>query len=162
MAALGGDALVQAQIGTYAVRDLSSDQWVYVPAGDHEIQVQIGGVSADGFGIATASLKQTVRFTFLPAGVARTVTTGSARAKVVLPAYLTCSTGKAVARLTSKVRGASRATFYVNGARKVSFVRPRARTVVLTGVPRNRSVTLKAVVTDRGRTLTATRSYRSC
>lgn len=162
MAAFGGDELVQAQIGGYAVRDLSNDQWVYVPAGDHDIQVQLGGTSADGFGISTTSLKQSVKFTFSPVGVAKAATTGTARAKVLFPNVLTCSTGRATLRLTSKITGASRASLYVNGTRKTTIVRPRARTVTLTGVPRDRAVSLKLVVAERGRTLTATRSYRSC
>lgn len=158
----GGEALVQTQSVGYSVRDLSYDSWIYVPAGENQLQLVLGGIAADGFGIANVSLKQTVRLTFAPAGVARSATVGAARSKVVFPGALTCSTGKAVARLTSAVRGASRVAFYVNGVRKVSYVRPGARTVVLTGVPRNRSVTLKAVVKDGRRLMAAARSYRSC
>lgn len=162
MVSFGGEALVQSQNASYALRDLSFDSWVYVPAGENQLQVMMGGVSADGYGIATMSLKQTVKLTFAPAGVAKAATTGTARAKVLFPNVLTCSTGRATARLTSKVTGASRASFYVNGVRKATFVRPRARTVTLTGVPKTRAVSLKLVVVDHGRTLTATRSYRSC
>ena len=159
---VGDDRFLQSEIGGFAIRDISHDSWVYVPAGDSEVQVQLGGASVDNFGLAKISLKQSVTLTFLPAGVARTATTGTARSKVVFPNVLTCSTGKAVARLTSKVRGASRVTFYVNGVKKQSYVRPGARTVVLTGVPKNRAVALKAIVKDGRRTLTAARAYRSC
>lgn len=160
----GSEGLVQVQFGGFAVRDLSQDQWIYVPPGSYDLELALGGASALGNGVnfPSSSLKQTVKLTFSPAGVAKGATVGAARSKVAFPNVLTCSTGKAVARLTSAVRGASRVTFYVNGVRKVSYVRPGARTVVLSGVPRNRSVTLKAVVQDGRRLSSAARSYRSC
>lgn len=162
MAGFGGEQVVETQVGGYALRDLASDQWVYVPAGDHQVQLQLGGAAVDGFGIATSSLKQSVKLTFYPAGVARAAATGTARPMVTLPTYLTCSTGKANVRLTSRISGVDKVHLYVNGVRKTTLVRPRSRTVTLSGVPKNRSVTLKAVVVDGRRTYSAARSYRSC
>lgn len=160
--AFGSQDLVGAEVFTVSVRDQSQDTWVYVPAGSHPLSLQVGGVAVNGLGLSTVSLKQSVTFTFAPAGIARAATSGTARSKVVLPQRLTCSSGKAVTSLTAKVRGASRATFYVNGTKKASYARPRARQVVLSGVPKNRAVTLKVVIKDGRRTQTATRSYRSC
>jgi hypothetical protein len=160
----GSEGLVQVQFGGFAVRDLSHDQWIYVPPGAYELELALGGAAAVGNGVnfPSTSLKQSVKLTFAPAGVAKAATSGTARAKVLFPNVLTCSTGRASVRLTSKITGASRASLYVNGVRKTTIVRPRARTVTLTGVPKNRAVSLKLVVVDHGRTLTATRSYRSC
>lgn len=158
----GPEGLAQVQFGSFSIRDISADQWVYVPAGDYEFTLSLGGASALGYDISTVALKQSVKLTFSPAGVAKAATTGTARAKVLFPTTLTCATGRASVRLTSKIAGASRASLYVNGVRKTSIVRPTARTVTLTGVPKSRAVSLKLVVVDHGRTLTATRSYRSC
>lgn len=158
----GPQGLAQVTFGSFSLRDISTDQWVYVPAGDYALSLALGGASALDHGIPSVSLKQTVKLTFAPAGVAKAATTGTARAKVIFPNVLTCATGRATVRLTSKITGASRASLYVNGVRKTTIVRPKARTVTLTGVPKSRAVSLKLVVVDRGRTLTATRSYRSC
>ena len=153
---------IQAQVGGFSVRDTSADQLVYVPAGDHEVELTLGGVSATAYGIPSASIKSSIKLTFSPAGVAKAATTGTARSDVTFPSALTCSTGRAAVKLTSAIAGASKVALYVDNTRKTTISRPTARTVTLTGVPKNRAVTLRAVVVDGGRTLSATRSYRAC
>ncbi|GAA4812319.1 hypothetical protein ACFQ0K_04675 [Nocardioides caeni] len=160
--AFGQGQLVDTELGGFAVRDLSYDHWIYVPAGEYYFEVSMGGAAVDGYDLEKIALKQSVKLTFHRAGIARSAATGTARPQVTLPSYLTCSTGRATVGLTSKIRGASRVTLYVNGVRKSVINRPTPRRVTLKGVPTNRAVTLRAVVQDGRRSTAVTRSYRSC
>lgn len=157
----GSGILLQSQLGALAVRDIDDNQWVYVPAGDYTLQTTVIGAAATYPAFPKASLNASIALTFYPAGIAKAGETGSAKPMVADPGALTCSTGKAAVRLTSKIAGASKATLYVNGTPKASISNPQARTVAV-GVPTNSAVTLKAVVKKAGKTLSATRVYRAC
>jgi hypothetical protein len=154
--------LLQSETGAFGVRDVTDDQWVYVPAGDYLFQSSIIAAATTYPDFPKASTTAAITLTFLPAGVAKVAETGSAKPDVTFPGRLTCPAGKAAVRFTSKVEGASKAVLFVNGKQRKSIGNPSAGTVTLKGLPTDRSVTLKAVVTDHGHTLSATRAYRSC
>lgn len=147
-----------------SIRNHSDSQWLYLPAGSYTMQAGLATTLDDHSfgGLGSASSTGHVGLTFVPAGSAAAPAAGSAKPAVTFPSALTCSTGKATVKLTSKIKGASKVTLSVNGATKKSIAHPGARTVVLSGVPRDRDVTLKAVVKRDGRSTSVSRAYRSC
>lgn len=158
----GGAGLLESKTGAFGVRGVSDDQWVYAPAGDYALQTSIIGAATTYPKFPKAASTAGVTLTFLPAGVAKSAETGSAKPDVTFPSGLTCPSGKATVKLTSKVNSASKATLFVNGQQKKSITNPSAGNVTLTGLPTDLPVTLKAVVRQNGHSLSATRVYRAC
>jgi len=146
-----------------STRDISRSEWLYITPGTYGLQMLSASVASEASGLQTASSTSTVKLSFVSPGsaVAGETGTSTARSMVTMPSGLTCSTAKAAVRLTSKIKGASSVSLYVNGSRKASLNRPTSKTVAV-AVPRTTAVNLEAVVKKSGKSYTIARSYHSC
>lgn len=146
---------------TVSARDVVKDEWIYVLPGDYNIQMAVSGQASDALPVSSSTVKGSIKLTFVKPGTAEAAEAGTAKPMVTLPGALTCNTGKASVKLTSKIAGASNASVYVNGSKKLSVNHPTPKTVSV-AVPTDRTVTIKAVVKKSGKSTSATRVYRSC